>query len=184
MEKKVVPTLDPLLLNPKLEPELLNAIKDNLICLLHRNKFEGSGCDPATPNNVNNGNNNENAHSGNTFTANLPESPPGGKEPPDSLHLNFSMNISGNHSGILSPDIGSAAVQSFPPPMSPLETSTLSPVSKGLASLVPKNNSNFEPATIKFEADEPILQFSEDEDDDDIQAASPQKPTNGMRDRS
>lgn len=208
LEKKVVPSLEPLLENPKLEPELRNAIQDNLIVLLQRPKWEGTGVEPINNALVNNGANNENAHSGTTFpTATLPDSPIGGKEPPvsiilgaapaaaatESLHLNFNLSPSPPPSGgILSPDIGAAALQSFPQITNSNNNSAsvvasaaavnatasvpLAGAAKGIAAIaidqVTNNSSNnatskFKPTAITFAQEPSFSDDDEDEDDDE-----------------
>ncbi|ODN03544.1 Integrator complex subunit 3 [Orchesella cincta] len=177
LEKKVVPSLEPLLENPKLEPELRNAIQDNLIVLLHP-KWEGVG-DTNSTNNVNNGSgvsDNVVVHASTGFPSislapviSIPA-----KDPPDSLQLNYSVAPT-PPSVMLSPDIGTAAVQSFPTNVTvSVPTTALigsDPV-RGLASLVPQNN-KFENNTMSFIQDEPG--FS-DEDDDDP-GSIPPKPS-------
>lgn len=177
-----MPSLEPLLENPKLEPELRNAIQENLIVLIQRR--EGGGSTEATiTNNVNNGNSNENAHSGTTFpTANLPASPLGNKEPSEALHLNFSLNPA-TPTAIPSPDICSAAIQSFQAASNVTSTTTTTPITssaiavKGLASLVPQTNIKFEPSSITFMQDDPS--FSDEDDDDG--AESPVKPAGNLK---
>lgn len=180
LEKKVVPSLEPLLENPKLEPELRTAIQDNLMVLLHRNKWESGGDVVSVLNPVNNGSSvSEAVHTGTGF----PPSP-GIKDVPETLHLNYNINPV-TSSGLLSPDIASATIQSFP--TSAISAGTLisgtTATSRGLASTAPQSAITFENSSSTFTQDEPNFSDEEDDEDDDDAVGTTPK-ANGKKDHS
>lgn len=176
LEKKVVPALEPLLENPKLEPELRSAIQDHLTVLIQRNS------ETPPSNNVNNGSTIAEAVSllGNSATS-------GNKELalPDTLNLNYSVNVN-QSTALLSPDPSSTVTTpSFPANVAnsssttttgiPLNSVTTPKVTSALGGQ--QNSVKIESSITYEQGDDATFSDDDDEDDENVEDHVPGPPS-------